>query len=467
MTKTRECNCPEGANPIACGCDQDLVKERKCPNVPDECPPECSDWCNWSECECKTGEQTRVRECDENVCRGREESPDCQEREDRTCPDGSCDESNCGWTEWCSWSDCDKTCGSDGTRVRTRNCDCEDECGQDERDEGCPGDAIEEEPCVEHKITCAPSNSNLSSFSEGSGDNPPFIGEGTPHFTPPESGDEGDSECGEDDLCNGDSDDCVGPDCSGTTNYDGIPPLDNENSSEPECEETVGPWCDWSECMQYEDDNPYFDGQCFQSRSRECLCGDCADEEVIETEPCDCPKHEGPECGNDDCSPEGSGDDCPEGNCPDGSGDDDEVPQVDTDCTEDSPCPPLDDVCPEGEPCDEPCTGDSPCPPVNDLCPEGEPCDESPSGDCDNECDENTDCEDGSGGLPIIELDTTPVPPPTTTSADEENSPCENDDDNGGCSWNEWCGWSECVGGGPPDCFRVRVRTCDCPTPCP
>ena len=90
-----------------------------------------------------------MRECDENVCRGREETPECQEREDRTCPDGSCDEPNCGWTEWCSWSDCDKTCGSDGTRVRTRNCDCEDECGQDERDEGCPGDAIEEEPCVE------------------------------------------------------------------------------------------------------------------------------------------------------------------------------------------------------------------------------------------------------------------------------------------------------------------------------
>ena len=196
--------------------------------------------------------------------------------------------------------------------------------------------------------------------------------------------------------------------------------------------------------MQYEEDNPYFDGQCFQSRSRECLCGDCADEEVIETEPCDCPA---PDCGEDDCSPDGSGDNCPDGNCPEGSGEDDELPPVDTDCPEDSPCPPADDLCPEGEPCK----------------PEAP---ELPSGDGDYDCDETTGCDEGSGGPPIIELDTTPVPPPTTTSADE-NPPCENDDENGGCSWNEWCGWSECVGGGPPDCFRVRVRTCDCPTPCP
>ncbi|CAG5109987.1 Oidioi.mRNA.OKI2018_I69.chr2.g4444.t2.cds [Oikopleura dioica] len=435
MTKTRDCNCPEGANPIACGCDQDLVKERKCPNVPDECPPECTDWCNWSECECKTGQQTRVRECDENVCQGREETPECQEREDRTCPDGSCDKPNCGWTEWCSWSDCDVTCGSGGTRVRTRNCDCEDECSQDERDEGCPGDAIEEEPCVE---------------------------------VPPCDFDSGvDSECGEDEDCNGDSE-CTGPDCSGTTNYDGNPPLEPE----PECEETLGPWCDWSDCMEYEDDNPYFEGQCFQSRSRECLCGDCADEEVIETEPCPCPDDDAPECENDDCAPEGSGSEpCPDDNCPEGSGEaPEEAPE---DCDDEKEAPPVDE-CPEGSPCNdkEECPEGSPCD-ENDECPEGSPCDdddeapELPSGDGgDEECDENTGCDEGSGAPPIIDLDTTPLPPPTTTSAEETEPPCDNND-NGGCSWNEWCGWSECVGGGPPDCFRVRVRTCDCPTPCP
>ena len=230
--------------------------------------------------------------------------------------------------------------------------------------------------------------------------------------------------------------------------------------SEPECEETLGPWCDWSDCMEYEDDNPYFEGQCFQSRSRECLCGDCADEEVIETEPCPCPDDDAPECENDDCAPEGSGSEpCPDDNCPEGSRESpEESPE---DCDDEDEAPPADE-CPEGSPCND-----------DNECPEGSPCDDNekapelPSGDGgDDECDENTGCDEGSGAPPVIDLDTTPLPPPTTTSAEETEPPCDNNDDTG-CSWNEWCGWSECVGGGPPDCFRVRVRTCDCPTPCP
>lgn len=38
MTKTRDCNCPPGVDENICGCGE-LSKTKKCPNIPDECPP--------------------------------------------------------------------------------------------------------------------------------------------------------------------------------------------------------------------------------------------------------------------------------------------------------------------------------------------------------------------------------------------------------------------------------------------
>ncbi|XP_019616130.1 PREDICTED: fibrillin-3-like [Branchiostoma belcheri] len=104
-------------------------------------------WSSWSSCSAScgsSGTKTRTRshavtrQCNGRACTGpSRETVACNRR---CCP------RNCRWHSWSSWSSCTATCGSSGTRSRTRTVAVTPYCGGS----SCTGDSSQTSPCNRH-----------------------------------------------------------------------------------------------------------------------------------------------------------------------------------------------------------------------------------------------------------------------------------------------------------------------------
>lgn len=251
-------------------------------------------------------------------------------------------------------------------------------------------------------------------------------------------------------------------------------------TTEPSCE--WDDWCDWSDCRLRNEtvDEPDSPGGCMQTRTRDCPCSNCGvRDDMFEMRDCVCqvvPKLDTENSGS-------------------GNGNDiviDDIP-VDIPCDDILNCPdsPGSGVVPTVPTFDEQPLGNPlptnavttmgsledtvpilttvvvipTTPPMSTPCDElegSEPCDNSePSGDSDSSGVPEPDCEE------VPEAVTEAVPETTDCSDTEPTESSDIDESPDACNWNEWCGWSDCIGGAIPNCIQLRVRKCECPEQCP
>ncbi|XP_078573545.1 SCO-spondin-like isoform X3 [Branchiostoma floridae x Branchiostoma japonicum] len=126
------------------------------------CPVNCqwSSWGSWSSCSasCGSGTQTRTRSIAVPVsCAGR--ACDGGTTESKSCNGGCCPR-NCQWHNWSSWSACTASCGNSGTRSRTRG-NTTEYCGGSQ----CSGDSSQVEAC---NRGCCPQNCQWHNWSSWS-----------------------------------------------------------------------------------------------------------------------------------------------------------------------------------------------------------------------------------------------------------------------------------------------------------
>nr|XP_022328846.1 hemicentin-1-like isoform X1 [Crassostrea virginica] len=119
--RTRTCSNPvpqHGGHP----CQGHSDDSKACNNGP--CPVDggWSGWHTWGRCSagCGSGDQTRIRSCNNPQPAYGGRSCPGSEKETQSCVMQPCPV-NGGWTDWAAWHSCSHTCG-DGTSIRTRTC---------------------------------------------------------------------------------------------------------------------------------------------------------------------------------------------------------------------------------------------------------------------------------------------------------------------------------------------------------